>query len=175
MKQLRHLLPIVVFTAILGSGNPAFAVTKAEIGKRMLELKFVTINGQKIDTTRLKGKVVMIDIWATWCPPCRMEIPHLQKLYDSYKGRGFRLIGVSLGEGKEKPANYARDAKLNYDIAYTNPKEAAALGAKLDVGSIPSTYLIDKKGILRLVEVGFNEDKTPAKLEESVKRLLAAK
>jgi thiol-disulfide isomerase/thioredoxin len=124
--------------------------------------------GKEIRLSSYKGKVVLLDFWATWCGPCRMEIPHFVELQKQYGSKGFTLIGVSLdqqGEAVVKP--FMQQWKINYPMVIDAGGEVqASYGG---IRSIPTTVLIGKNGEVREVFIGYR----PKELfEEAIKKAL---
>jgi thiol-disulfide isomerase/thioredoxin len=124
--------------------------------------------GKEIRLSSYKGKVVLLDFWATWCGPCRMEIPHFVELQKQYGKKGFTLIGVSLdqqGEAVVKP--FMQQWKINYPMVIDAAGEVqASYGG---IRSIPTTVLIGKNGEVREVFIGYR----PKELfEEAIKKAL---
>jgi len=112
-----------------------------------------TIDGQEITLSKLKGKVVLLDFWATWCGPCRESIPHLIQLYKAYRENGFEMIGISLDKGDAAVVrNFARSVDIPYPIVVATEEVAR----DYRVTSIPTTFFIDKEGKIREKISGFN-------------------
>jgi cytochrome c biogenesis protein CcmG/thiol:disulfide interchange protein DsbE len=112
-----------------------------------------TLGGQEITLSRLKGKVVLLDFWATWCGPCRESIPHLIQLYKTYRENGLELIGMSVDKGDVKVVDrFARSMDIPYPIVIA-PEEVVR---NYRVSGIPTTFLIDKQGRIREKTAGFN-------------------
>lgn len=103
--------------------------------------------------SEFKGKVVLLDFWATWCGPCRMLMPHLQELQDKYKSKGFQVIGIT-SEPFDHVFPWSKSNPLNYDL-FLDPHMEAAQAFHAD--QLPTTVLIDKAGVVRSYEVGFDE------------------
>lgn len=109
-------------------------------------------DGKVVDSASFKGKVVVIDFWATWCPPCREEIPGYIQLMKSHGQEGLVVIGVSLDQGgPEVVKNFAAKAGINYPLVMADDEILAAFGG---VEAIPTTFLIDRDGIIRDRKVG---------------------
>lgn len=120
-----------------------------EIGKPAPELSFPTPEGKMLSLSSLKGKVVLLDFWASWCKPCRMENPNVVKLYNEYKDKGFTVFSVSLDNNKSKWTNAIQADGLVWpnhvsDLGGWNSMAAAIYS----VNSIPQTYLIDADGTI---------------------------
>jgi len=112
-----------------------------------------TFDGQEIILSQLKGKVVLLDFWATWCAPCRESIPHLIHLYKNYRESGFELVGMNVDRGDaEVVRRYIESMDIPYPIV-TTPEEVVRA---YRVTGIPATFLIDKEGKIRERITGFN-------------------
>jgi peroxiredoxin len=115
-----------------------------------VELQFTAVDGRSVDLAKLKGKVVLIDFWATWCPPCVGEVPDVKKTYDRFHAKGFEIVGISLDKDKDKLTQFVADHKMEwpqfFDGLYWRNKYARQFG----IESIPAMWLIDKKGVLRV-------------------------
>jgi thiol-disulfide isomerase/thioredoxin len=105
-----------------------------------------TIDGREITLSQLKGKVVLLDFWATWCGPCRESIPHLVQLYKKYRENGFELVGMNLDKGD---VEIVRRFIMSMDIPYPVVSAPEEVVRSYRVTGIPATFLIDK-------EVGFS-------------------
>jgi thiol-disulfide isomerase/thioredoxin len=120
--------------------------------------------GKPIQLSSLRGKVVMIDFWASWCAPCRQENPNVVKLYQQYNSKGFEIIGVSLDRTAEEWVRAIKDDQLSWlhvsDLQFWQ-NSAARL---YSVNSIPQTYLLDKDG--KIIAKGLRSEQLAAKLNE---------
>jgi thiol-disulfide isomerase/thioredoxin len=146
---------IVVISFLLCSAT--FAQGQApvglEIGNTAPELKFLSPEGKTIALSSLRGKIVLIDFWASWCPPCRLENPNVVSVYNEFKdknfkgGKGFTIYSVSLDRTKEAWVKAIADDKLSWpnhvsDLKYWNSEAGAIYG----VDAIPTNFLIDGNG-----------------------------
>jgi len=107
---------------------------------------------QNIRLAELRGQVVMLNFWATWCNPCRVEMPHLQKLYTQYKDIGFVVLGVNIDKNKTKAAKMARDLGANFPILFDNNQKVSKL---YSIKAMPFTMLIDRDGKTREIFYGY--------------------
>lgn len=114
------------------------------------ELKDFTLNdlsGQKVNFKQLVSskKAVLLNFWATWCPPCREEIPGLVSLQKKYEAEGFTVLGVSIGESHKKVSNFAKKMGMNYPVLLDSDQK---VGESYQIVGIPTSYLYDSTGAL---------------------------
>ena len=104
--------------------------------------------GQTVSLSDLNGKVVLIDFWATFCPPCIAELPNIKRLYSEYHGKGFEIVGISLDGDDSVVARFTEQSKMAWP-QIVDQQDVEALRKKYHVDTIPSLYIIDRKGNLR--------------------------
>jgi thiol-disulfide isomerase/thioredoxin len=127
------------------------------------------IFGNKLRLSDYKGKVVMLDFWATWCGPCRIEIPGFVELQDRYRNQGFTIIGISMDDGPEPVVEFYKQFKMNYPVALGDDRLGALFGGIL---GMPTTFLIGRDGRIYVKHIGAS---SVGVFEEEVKALIAAK
>ena len=161
---MKRILSIaVVFTVFL------FTACTAQQEKREKAPNFSlqTQNGKVIELSKLTGKVVLVNFWATWCPPCRAEIPDFIEVYNTYKSKGFEIVGIALDEdGWSKVAPYIEKAKMNYPVVLGSAKVVQQYGG---IEAIPTTFIVDKKGYIAGSQVGLLSKEL---VEQKLKSLL---
>jgi thiol-disulfide isomerase/thioredoxin len=135
------------------------------IGKP-LAIKFKAVDGREVDLAALKGKVVLVDFWATWCGPCVAGLPHLQETYAKFQAKGFEIVGISLDKEKPELLQAIADKKIPWPQHFQEGGEANKIADAFEVGPIPAMWIVDKKGNLR----DFNGTEN---LAEKVERFLA--
>lgn len=109
-------------------------------------LHFVLLDGRNISLEALRGKVVLVNFWATWCPYCRHEMPDMERFYRDYRARGVEIIALSHDDDAEKVRRFMTQEGYSFPAAMANGSHAAAFGG---VSRLPTSFLIDKQGRLR--------------------------
>jgi peroxiredoxin len=110
--------------------------------------------GRNLRLNEQRGQVVLVNFWATWCGPCRQEMPHLNRLYDKYKSSGFTLLGVNIDDDPRTAASTAARMGLRFPVLLDADKAVSRL---YDLGSMPATVLIDRDGKVRFLHRGYRE------------------
>ena len=156
MKKLSLLFIILLFSAtIYPLSGPA------------IDFEAVDINGKNIKLTEFKGKIVILDFWATWCPPCIKEIPNLKKIYSKYKDDDFEIISIALErKPKEHALKFVSDKKMNW-VHIIDKAKGKEIATDYKIRYIPTMYVINKKG--EIVESGIRGEKLGEKIAELLK------
>ena len=138
------------------AGEPAPAFTLA------------TSRGGAIDLAALKGKVVYVDFWASWCTPCRRSFPWMNALHARYGSEGLAIVGINVDKRRADADRFLADVPAAFAIVFD---PAGATPAAFDVKGMPSSYLIDRKGVVVAVEDGYHDDRQ-AVIEARIRALL---
>jgi cytochrome c biogenesis protein CcmG/thiol:disulfide interchange protein DsbE len=139
--------------AAVGQATPTFSLKDA--------------SGQLVRPVDYKGKVVLLDFWATWCGPCGIEIPWFTDFQRKYKDRGFTVLGVSMDDGGWKDVKpFVAENKINYQIVLGDDKTSDLYG---DVEALPTTFVIDREGRIASVHVGLVDKK---EFDDAIQKLL---
>jgi thiol-disulfide isomerase/thioredoxin len=130
------------------------AIAAGEIGSRLPDFSVKDLQGHEISSADLRGKIVLIDFWATWCQPCKQEMPGYQKLVDRYGPRGFAVVGFKFDTmaDAENPTLFAKKMGVRYPLAVAADDLKQKFGG---IEGLPTTMLYDRQGILRKKVVGF--------------------
>jgi len=128
-----------------------------------LELRVTAVDGSEIDLSKLRGKVVLLDFWATRCPPCVEEMPKVLGSYRKFRGKGFEIIGISTDENKEILTTFVKARGIQWP-QYLDEKRA--ISDRWQIPGLPTMWLVDKKGFLVNMDAQNN-------LEGNVEKLLA--
>src|SRR5436309_9651638 len=143
-------------------------IAAGEIGSRLPDFSVKDLQGREISSADLRGKVVLIDFWATWCQPCKKEMPGYQKLLDRYASRGFVVIGFKFDTmmDTEDPLLFAKKLGVRYPLAVASDDLKRKFGG---IEGLPTTMLYDRQGTLRKKIIGFEYT---AVIESTLKPLL---
>ena len=149
---------------------PAPATGSANVGDMMPAYTAKTLDGGTYDLASEKGSVVLVNVWATWCGPCRFEIPELQKMHDDLSSKGFKVVGVSVDEGEAKEVKqFMADQKMTYPVVHDPDGRIANL---LATTVLPTSVLLDRHGKIVWREVGAIPADEPA-LKKAIDAALA--
>lgn len=165
MKKISFSSIAVVLVAIFFA--TAVASAAVEVGSPAPGWKLRTVEGKELSSNDFAGKVVVLDFWATWCPPCRAEIPGFVGLYKKYEKDGLVIVGISVDQGGAAVVKkFIAENKINYQIVLADGDVADAFGG---IEGIPTTFVIDRSGKIQFKEVGFVE---AADFEKKIQPLL---
>ena len=157
-----------LFLAILLLAT-AIAANAIEAGAPVPALSVPRLNDPgAVDLASLKGKVVYVDFWASWCVPCRLSMPALDAMYKKHAGEGFTVVGFNKDVEAADAQRFLQRVPVSFILA-RDSKDAAAKA--FDVKAMPSGYLVDRKGVVRKVHRGFTQE-TAGALEKDIEELL---
>lgn len=157
------------------NGAPATAML-TPLPAAILNAPLKTIDGKPFKLSDSKGKVLLLDLWATWCGPCRQEVPHLVELQKELGERGLEVIGLDIDPASdtvEAVREFMDEFKVNYKVAFLERQYAAALMA--GNGSIPQSYVITRDGKIYKRFIGFSSVSTPPQLRAAIEEALNTK
>lgn len=121
------------------------------------------LNGDQVSLDDYRGKVVLLNFWATWCPPCQQEIPMFVEVYEELKDEDFVILAVSIGEGKEKVSNFVSEKGMTFPVLLDLDKN---VGRRYLVRAIPTSIVVDRDGVVQRIIVGMvRESQLRAELE----------
>ena len=174
IRSSRTVIAALAVLLALGAGcgkteHEGPAARGGAIGSQAPEFALPDLDGKIVKTADFKGKVVILDFWATWCGPCRMEVPHFVALQSKYGNQGLEIVGLSLdkgGAGDVKP--FVKEFNVNYTMLIANDGTASQYGG---ITGIPTTFVLDKNGKIVKRFLGYTD---PEVFEETIKPLLTA-
>ncbi len=171
-KVMKRVFIFTVSLLVLGTlarVNAQEKVTLVKVGDDVPEFVVEMFDGQKINIKDLKGKIVLINFWATWCPPCQEELKRVQKeIIDRFKGKDFVFLAISREESKEQVKKFRERNGYTFPMGLDPERK---IYSKFATATIPRNFIIDKKGKIVEIEVGYTKEAF-AKIIEKLERLL---
>lgn len=161
-KPLTAGLLVIAIAGVLSLSSCSSTSVKAAVKpekerKGAPEFSLKDSDGKTVHIADYKGKVVLLDFWATWCSPCKIEIPWFMEFEQQFKSRGFAVLGVSMDEdGWSAVKPYLQDMKVNYRVVMGNDEVGQLYGG---VDSLPTTFLIDRQGKIASIHIGLSQGK----------------
>ena len=152
-------------TSAAAPGTPPPTSNASNAAEPAPDVELTTTDGKPLKLSELTGQVVLLNFWATWCVPCRSEIPSLNAMEKDLGGRGFKVLGVSTSDSAELIREYQKDVKQDYTVAVGDD----GVANKYSVGVLPTTFIIDREGRIREKIIG---EKSRAYFEARIKPLL---
>ena len=141
----------------VGEAAPAFELAQAD--------------GKPLSLAKLRGNVVYVDFWASWCAPCKRSFPWMNALYDHHRGNGLVIVGVNVDKRRSDADRFLREVPATFPIVFDG---AGTTPAAFDVKGMPSSYLIDRNGVVIAVEEGFHDERA-VPLENRIRALLQSR
>ena len=160
---------LTVFFIFLAAGQLSCQAQRSsgEVGTMASEFDLNDLDGKPFKLADLKGNVVILDFWATWCPPCRMEIPHFESLYRAYRNEGLVVVGISLDRGGARAVKrFIEKNEMTYPVLIGDAEVTNDYGG---IRGIPTTFIIDREGRITGKYVGYRDK---AFFEAAIKKLL---
>lgn len=171
MKSVKNIIWIVI---VLVAGiylfpvvkdRVAFAGSNPSINEAAPEFSLKALNGKNVRLSDFKGKVVLVNFWASWCPPCKMEIPGFQKTYAAYKEKGFTIIGIVTDDVSQ---SFIKDAGMTYPVVMADDKVIMDYG---NISGIPTSFLVGRDSrIIKKVMGMYFESSLKSDVENALKR-----
>ena len=147
MKMKNTLLGLV-FCILAATSLASSGLT----GQSAPDFALKSSSGENLRLSEFRGDVVMVNFWATWCGPCRQEMPLLDELYSRYGRVGFSLLGVNIDDNSSKAMDMVSELGVSFPVLFDSRKEVSKL---YEVGAMPVTVLIDREGTVRYVHLGY--------------------
>ena len=138
--------------------------TPNEFEGKSIELKFTAADGSSVNLANLRGRVVLIDFWATWCGPCMREVPNVVAAYKKYHDKGFEIIGISLDKQKDVMLKVTHEKEMTWPQYFDGKGWQNEISTSYHIHGIPSMWLVNKRGLVATTEARRNLDTAVAKL-----------
>ncbi len=166
MTAFRRLL---VFGALAAVFSTSGAAASLKAGQALPHFSATTLDGRNIDSNDLLGKVTIVHFWATWCPPCREEMPALEKYYEAHHGEGLEVVAVSVEDDADKAKVIEFAKSFSFPVAMQSASQVDGFGR---IWGLPLSFLFDRKGVLRKGDWTGNQKMDASNLETFVDPLL---
>ena len=148
MMKMKNFLVGLAFSVFAASSLASSGLT----GRPAPDFALKSTSGDNLRLSEHRGDVVMVNFWATWCGPCRQEMPLLDELYSRYQRVGFSLLGVNIDDNSSKAMNMISELGVSFPVLFDNRKEVSKL---YNVDAMPVTVIIDREGTVRYVHQGY--------------------
>jgi thiol-disulfide isomerase/thioredoxin len=174
MKKASSRFAAIMATFMVFAASFAFSATANAAPPTAPSFSGVTVDGRPFSSASLKGKAYIVNFFATWCPPCRSEIPDMVKVQREWESRGFTFVGIAVNEQVPNVKNFMRQNGMTYPVMMATPELVRAFNGYIDGGinGIPTTFVVDASGRLTNVIVG---PRSKAEFDQLVKQALNAK
>jgi peroxiredoxin len=144
-------LVVIVSVFLLSSKSPVRSISPARVGTVLSNFKLTDITGKRVQLNDYSGKIVLINAWATWCPPCLAEMPELNAYYQAHRDTGFELLAINAGDSASEAAAFADMAGLSFPVLL-DPD--TVLLDSLGIHSYPTSILVGSDGVVKTIHVG---------------------
>jgi thiol-disulfide isomerase/thioredoxin len=158
------------------AARPAAPALLTTLPSSIADAELIAVSGKPIKLSSYAGKVLVVNLWATWCGPCRNEIPELVKLHKEFRSKGLEIVGLSTEDPEfsaDKVRNFVSDFEMSYRVGWATNEVALELMQGRD--SIPQSYVISREGQILKRFVGFNPSTTPPQIRAAIEEALAQK
>lgn len=162
MVRRSALIPGIVAVAVAWTWSPQ-AMAGASAGAAAPDFALAALSGPNQRLSEHVGQVVLLNFWATWCGPCRQEMPYLEEIYRRYRDAGFTVLGVNLDNDPEGARNMVEDLGVSFPVLFDGDKSVSRL---YQVRAMPMTFLIDRDGQVRFVHHGYRPGLEASYLEQ---------
>ncbi len=146
--NIKRLLVAVALSAIAATSLASSGL----VGNKAPDFALKSSTGENLRLSEYRGEVVMINFWATWCGPCRQEMPLLDDLYNRYERVGFKLLGVNIDDNSQRAIDMMRELGVNFPVLFDASKDVSKL---YEVNAMPVTVILDREGNVRHVHQGY--------------------
>jgi thiol-disulfide isomerase/thioredoxin len=167
LKNIILFNTVVLMLALLVCTSNVFAAT--ELNEEAPDFTLKSLKGSNLKLSEFRGDVVLVNFWASWCGPCRQEMPILNDLYLKYRDMGFTLLGVNVEKNTAKAANMVRDLRVVYPVLFDQQSKVSKL---YKVDDMPTTVLVDRDGNMRYLHRGYKSG-TEDEYVRQVRELMA--
>jgi peroxiredoxin len=157
------------------SGRSGATGTSASLSQNVMAAKLKTVTGDTISLSDYSGKVMLVNLWATWCGPCRNEIPELVRLHREFRQQGFEIVGLSTEnpiDSEDRVKSFARDFNMDYHVGWAPPEVSIGLMQMTQRDAIPQSFIISRDGRVLKQFVGFSPIGSPPQIRQAIEDAL---
>lgn len=155
MAGLPRIILVIILASMLASGLVTAGCSGStqgpEIGKLAPDFQLSNLDGQVVSLGDFRGKPVLLNFWASWCSPCRYEMPFLQEIYQAWSGKGLVVLAVDLQENPSRVKEFVEEFGLSFPVLLATGQEVPLA---YNIRGIPATFFIDKNGIIQDMKIG---------------------
>lgn len=170
-NKILRSMAILAMGLIIGSSTAS--ANKYKAGSDFPNAKISSLSGKSsLEISKLKGKVVVVDFWASWCEPCKVELPALNAIYKKYKSQGLVVIGVNVDATPEEAKAFLKEHPVSFPIAYDGAKKT--LVEQLQIDKMPTSFILDRNGKVVVRHEAFRHG-DEKKIEQEIVKLLKSK
>ena len=166
-KRLKVILAILILGLLITGYTACSEPSVARVGAAAPNFKLNNLDGQPVSLNDFKGKPVLINFWATRCPPCRSEMPYIQEIYEGWSGKGLVLLAINIGESPSQAKDFMQSQNLSLPVLLDRKGKVAQ---KYNIQGIPTTFFIDKNGIIQVKIIGAFPSKEA--IEKNLSRII---
>ena len=177
-KMPKVILPVILTLVLLVTScsagpeppdgkSPTASVEGTQVGNLAPDFQLQNLDGQAVSLGNLRNKPVLINFWATWCPPCRSEMPYIQEIYEEWSGKGLVVLTINMGEKPPQVEEFLESQNLSLPVLLDTGKNVAQ---KYNVQFIPTTFFIDEDGVIQEKIIGAFPNK--AAIEKSLSKII---
>jgi thiol-disulfide isomerase/thioredoxin len=163
-------LAVVVLGALLGCAGPRTSWRASPLVGKPVEIRAKALDGRDVNLPASGAKVTVVDFWATWCDPCRDQMPELDRLSASLRDRGLQVYAISFDEDRAAVEEFVARTPVGFPVLWD--KGGATLAERLELTRLPTTMILDAAGVVRAVHLGYDSGQA-SELEREVRRVLA--
>jgi len=150
-------LVLVLTSGLVMAGCSPSSTQGVEVGNLAPDFQLQNLDGQTVSLGNLRGKSVLINFWATWCSPCRSEMPYIQEIYEEWVDKELVVLAINIGESSSKAEEFMQSYNLSFTVLLDTKQDIAQ---KYNIQYIPTTFFIDKDGIIQDKVIGAFQNKT---------------
>jgi thiol-disulfide isomerase/thioredoxin len=163
-------LAVALLSAVLGCAGPQASWRTSPLVGKPVEIGARSLDGREVKLPIRGAKVTVVDFWATWCDPCRDQMPELERLSAALRGQGLQVYAISFDEDRAAVEEFVARTPVGFSVLWD--KGGGTLAERLELSRLPTTMILDREGVVRGVHLGYDHGQASA-LEREVRRLLA--